>query len=134
MNVVKGRAGIAPFIFKKEMCFVIETGVKLYSPPKKGRFVNTCDEGVQFNMLNVGFYPNPVITTATLKFGNRPNLNEEFTIRVYTILGNLIRIEKQSGYNLYQGIKLDFSSLIPGPYVLTIESKNSRDAIKFIKI
>jgi hypothetical protein len=45
----------------------------------------------------------------------------------------LVRTQKETGYNLFQGLNIDLSPLVAGTYVLKIESPAYVDAIKFIK-
>ena len=40
---------------------------------------------------------------------------------------------KATGYEIFQGKGMDFSSLIAGSYIIQIESEKYRDALKFLK-
>ena len=87
----------------------------------------------KINSLGIKLYPNPVNVTTKVKLTNTPPLTETFNLSVWTTEGVLLSTRKESGYNLFQGINLDMSTLGIGSYVLKIESENYIDALKFIK-
>jgi hypothetical protein len=60
-------------------------------------------------------------------------LNEVFNLTIWTTEGMLVRTQKETGYNLFQGLNMDLSGLIAGTYVLKIEAPAYMDAVKFIK-
>jgi hypothetical protein len=60
-------------------------------------------------------------------------LTEIFNLTILTTEGLLIKSQKETGYNIFQGLNIDLSDLIVGTYVLKIESPAYIDAIKFIK-
>ena len=60
-------------------------------------------------------------------------MTESFSLSIWTTEGALIRSQKETGYNLFQGLNIDLSGLTNGAYILKIESQNYMDAIKFIK-
>jgi hypothetical protein len=70
---------------------------------------------------------------AKIKLNNTPPLTETFSLSIWTTEGALIRSQKETGYNLFQGLNIDLSGLVSGTYILKIESPTYVDAIKFIK-
>jgi hypothetical protein len=62
-----------------------------------------------------------------------PPLTDQFTISVWNSEGFKISIAKATGYEIFQGKGMDFSSLITGSYIIQVESEKYRDALKFIK-
>jgi len=89
---------------------------------------------MKFNSLGVRMFPNPVNNTAKIKLNNTPPLTETFNLTIWTTEGMLVRTQKETGYNLFQGLNIDLSALIAGTYILKIESPAYMDAIKFIKV
>ncbi|MGI9139303.1 MAG: T9SS type A sorting domain-containing protein [Sediminibacterium sp.] len=116
-------------------CLSVQNGVAvLYGVRNNGQFAINCEVTLNINSLGIKIYPNPANITAKVKFTNTPPLVEIFNLTIWTTDGILISSKKESGYNLFQGINLDVSSLTAGSYVLKVESTNYVDALKFIKV
>jgi hypothetical protein len=98
-----------------------------------GLFAANCLENTKFNSLGIKLYPNPVIATTKIKFINTPPLNDQFNISIWGADGFKITSGKATGYELFQGMTLDFSVLQAGSYIIQIESGKYSDALKFIK-
>jgi hypothetical protein len=98
-----------------------------------GLFATNCIVNTKYNSLGIKLYPNPVIATTKIKFINTPPLNDQFNISIWGADGFRITSGKATGYELFQGMTLDFSMLQAGSYIIQIESKNYSDALKFIK-
>lgn len=115
-------------------CLDVQTGIAVLRGVKNtGEFAMTCEVSMKFNSLGVKLYPNPVNTYTKVKLQNTPPLNEEFNVSIWSTDGALVMTKKETGYNLFQGLTLDLSTVNAGTYVLKIESAQFVDAIKFIK-
>jgi len=115
-------------------CLNVQNGVAVLNGVRgNGQFAMNCEVTLKVNSLGIKLYPNPVNITTRVKFTNTPPLTETFNLSVWTTEGVLLSTRKESGYNLFQGINLDVSTLGSGSYVLKIESNNYVDALKFIK-
>jgi hypothetical protein len=116
-------------------CLNVQNGVAVLNGVRgSGQFAMNCEVTLKVNSLGIKLYPNPVNITTRVKFTNTPPLTETFNLSVWTTDGVLLSTRKESGYNLFQGINLDVSTLGSGSYVLKIESNNYVDALKFIKV
>ena len=115
-------------------CLNVQNGMAVLNGVRgSGQFAINCEVTLKINSLGIKLYPNPVNISTRVKFANAPPLTETFNLSVWTTDGALLSTRKESGYNLFQGIKLDVSALFSGTYVLKIESENYVDALKFIK-
>lgn len=115
-------------------CIDVQTGVAVLNGARgNGQFAINCEVTMKFNSLGIKMFPNPVNSTTKVKLNNTPPLNETFNLTIWTTEGMLVRTQKETGYNLFQGLNMDLSALIAGTYVLKIESPAYVDAIKFIK-
>lgn len=92
-----------------------------------------CEVTMKFNTLGVKLFPNPVRNSTKVKLLNAPPLTETFNLSIWNTEGAMVASRKETGYNLFQGLNMDLSSLTAGTYVLKIESSNFVDAVKFIK-
>lgn len=115
-------------------CIDVQTGIAVLNAPRgNGQFAINCEVTMKINSLGVRLFPNPVNHYAKIKLNNTPPLTETFNLSIWTAEGALIRTQKETGYNLFQGLNIDLSGLINGTYILKVESPAFVDAIKFIK-
>ena len=115
-------------------CLDVQTGIAVLKGERAvGDFAMSCEVSMKFNTLGIKLFPNPVNNATKLKLTNTPPLTEVFNLQIFNTDGHFISSKKETGYNLFQGITLDLSTLNSGTYVLKIESSNFVDAIKFIK-
>jgi hypothetical protein len=115
-------------------CLILQNGAAVLTGEiGSGLFATNCLENTKFNSLGIKLYPNPVIATTKIKFINTPPLNDQFNISIWGANGFKITSGKATGYELFQGLTLDFSVLQAGSYIIQIESEKYSDALKFIK-
>ncbi len=115
-------------------CIDVQTGIAVLNGARgNGQFAINCEVTMKFNSLGIKMFPNPVNNATKVKFKNTPPLNDLFNLTIWTTEGLLVKSQKETGYNLFQGLNMDLSALIAGTYVLKIESAGYMDAIKFIK-
>ena len=115
-------------------CMILQNGTAVLTGERgTGLFAANCLENTKFNSLGIKLYPNPVIATTKIKFINTPPLNDQFKISIWGADGFKITSGKATGYELFQGMTLDFSVLHAGSYIIQIESEKYSDALKFIK-
>ncbi len=115
-------------------CLNVQNGSAVLTGDRgTGNFVINCEVKNIFNSLGIKLYPNPVITTTKIKFINAPPFNDQFSISIWGSDGFKITSGKATGFELFQGVPLDFSMLHAGSYIIQIESDKYRDAFKFIK-
>jgi len=115
-------------------CLNVQNGTAVLTGDRgTGNFAINCEVKTNYNTLGIKLYPNPVIATTKIKFINTPPLNELFNISIWGADGFKITSGKATGYELFQGVPLDFSMLQAGSYIIQIESDKYTDALKFIK-
>jgi hypothetical protein len=115
-------------------CLNVQNGTAVLTGDRgSGNFAINCEVKTIYNTLGIKLYPNPVIATTKIKFINTPPLNELFNISIWGADGFKITSGKATGYQIFQGMPLDFSMLQAGSYIIQIESDNYTDALKFIK-
>lgn len=126
--------GLAINFNSNAACIDVQTGVAVLNGARgNGQFAINCEVIMKFNSLGIKMFPNPVNNATKIKLNNTPPLNEVFNLTIWTTEGMLIRTQKETGYNLFQGLNMDLSGLIAGTYVLKIEAQAYMDAVKFIK-
>ena len=115
-------------------CLNVQNGTAVLTGDRgTGNFAINCEVNTIFNSLGIKLFPNPVGANTKVKFINTPPLSDQFSISVWNAEGFQINSIKATGYELFQGKGMDFSSLIAGSYIIQIESEKYRDALKFIK-
>lgn len=126
--------GLAINFNSNAACIDVQTGVAVLNGARgNGQFAINCEVTMRFNSLGIKMFPNPVNNATKIKLNNTPPLNEVFNLTIWTTEGMLIKTQKETGYNLFQGLNMDLSGLIAGTYVLKIEAQAYMDAVKFIK-
>ena len=126
--------GLAINFNSNAACIDVQTGVAVLNGARgNGQFAINCEVTMRFNSLGIKMFPNPVNNATKIKLNNTPPLNEVFNLTIWTTEGMLIRTQKETGYNLLNGVFLDLGTLVAGTYVLKIESSAYVDAVKFIK-
>jgi hypothetical protein len=127
-------SGLAIHFNSITACIDVQTGIAVLNAPRgNGQFAINCEVTMKINSLGVRLFPNPVNHSAKIKLNNTPPLTETFNLTIWTTEGMLVRSQKETGYNLFQGLNIDLSGLTNGTYILKIESPAYVDAIKFIK-
>jgi hypothetical protein len=128
-------SNISALNFKSiKSCIDVQSGVAVLNGKRgNGQFAMNCEVTMKINSLGVRLFPNPVNHFSKIKLNNTPPLTETFSLSIWTTEGALLRSQKETGYNLFQGLNIDLSGLTNGAYILKIESQNYMDAIKFIK-
>ena len=115
-------------------CLNVQNGTAVLTGDRgTGSFSVNCDVKTKYNTLGIKLYPNPVVSITKIKFINTPPLNDQFNISIWGTDGFRITSGKATGYELFQGMPLDFSMLQAGSYIIQIESDKYTDALKFIK-
>jgi hypothetical protein len=115
-------------------CLNVQNGTAVLTGDRgTGNFAINCEVNTIFNSLGIKLYPNPVVSITKIKFINTPPLNDQFNISIWGTDGFRITSGKATGYELFQGMPLDFSMLQAGSYIIQIESDKYTDALKFIK-
>ena len=115
-------------------CLNVQNGTAVLTGDRgTGNFAINCEVNTIFNSLGIKLYPNPVGANTKVKFINTPKLTDQFSISVWNAEGFQISSSKATGYELFQGMPLDFSILQAGSYIIQIESDKYTDALKFIK-
>jgi hypothetical protein len=115
-------------------CLNVQNGTAVLNGDRgTGAFAVNCEVNTKFNTLGIKLYPNPVTSNTKVKFINTPPLTDQFSISIWSAEGFKISAGKATGYEIYQGKLLDLSGLIPGSFIIQIESEKYRDALKFIK-
>jgi len=115
-------------------CLNLQNGTAVLTGDRgTGNFAINCEVKSKYNTLGIKLYPNPVVAITKIKFINTPPLNDQFNISIWGADGFKITSGKATGYELFQGMPLDFSLLQAGSYIIQIESDKYTDALKFIK-
>ncbi|MEY4278951.1 MAG: Secretion system C-terminal sorting domain [Bacteroidota bacterium] len=115
-------------------CLKLESGITAMNVEKSfGEFILNCEINEKFSSLGLILYPIPATTSTNLKFINMPPMNELYNLSIWNTEGVLISSRKETGQNIFHGIKIDISNLSAGSYVIKIASKQNVDAIKFLK-
>lgn len=134
-NFAGTTSSISAIQFKSiSTCIDVQSGMAVLTGKRAaGDFAINCEVSLKYNSLGVRMFPNPVQAQAKVKATNTPPLNETFNLTVWSADGVLLSTRKETGYNLFQGLTIDLSTLKSGTYVLKIDAPKFADVVKFIK-
>jgi hypothetical protein len=115
-------------------CLNVQNGAAVLTGERgNGLFVTNCEVVTKINSLGIKLFPNPVSDFTKVMFINTPPLNDNFIITILGLDGSKVANLSATGYELFQGKKINLSSLSTGTFFLQIESSKYIDALKFIK-
>ncbi|MES2374248.1 MAG: T9SS type A sorting domain-containing protein [Bacteroidota bacterium] len=124
-------------------CFNLASGAKTFAKPKEGLFDNNCLENHAsvrqetpgtVVKLNLSVFPNPVVTTVTVKSLDLLQIPDAVMVTVYGINGQLIKTAKTNFSELGRGLMMDLSGVRNGVYVLKVSSPSASAEFKLIKV
>jgi hypothetical protein len=115
-------------------CLQVHTGLSLYYAQKNtGIFAVDCWSQDSIKPFQFLFYPNPVISQATLSVSLLLP-NQSVQLLIVDAMGRTIRKQVISLASLYNGKVLALSQLSSGVYFLVISNASIQKVIKFIKM
>lgn len=120
-------------------CFNLSNGVSTFDKGKDGLFTNGCTvipSLVERNVIKLSLrvFPNPVVTTVTVKALDILQVPEAFLVAVYNMNGQLVKNTKTNYNELGTGLTLDLTGLKTGVYVLKVSSPSASAEFKLIKV
>lgn len=120
-------------------CFNLSNGVNTFEEGKSGLFTNNCEvvpSVVSRNViqLNLRVFPNPVISTVTVKSLDVLQVTDALLVTVYNMSGQLVKNTKTNFNELGRGFTMDLSNLRAGVYVLKVSSPTASAEYKLIKV
>lgn len=121
-------------------CFTLSNGVSTFDNSKIGAFTTSCEvpaviarDTVTSN-ISIIAYPNPVVSTVTVKsVGLASNANQSL-IGVYDAVGRQVKTAATNNKQLTEGLKMDLSGLKNGVYFIKLNTKEASAVFKIIKI
>ncbi len=124
-------------------CFTLSNGVSTFDNSKSGSFTTSCEVPAVINRdtvatvisnINIIAYPNPVVSTVTVKsVGLAANGNQSI-IGVYDAVGRQVKTANTNTKQLAEGLKMDLSGLKNGVYFIRLNTKEASATFKIIKV
>ena len=116
-------------------CLTIQNGSSvLIGERGSNSFATNCEVNTRFNALGLKIYPNPVSHSVKVSIAAVPTVNEEFSLFVYGYDGSVFATQKVMANELVNGKMIDLSNLPAGGYMIQVNSANTMDALKLVKI
>ena len=117
----------------KSGCIEVETGLYASSDGSYGEFSADCS--FEFQTLKIKLFPNPAKDYTNLQIVH-PYTPKDITYEItgYDLLGHQLFNLKKSEQSLYDGVKIDLSSLSSGAFFIKVASWNFNKTFKVIKV
>ncbi len=128
-----------PVAITGNACFQLSNGVRLFGKIKDGFFTNSCAvNGTAATIIARKFdliaFPNPVITSVTIKSRDVLPVSEKVTATLYAMTGAQVKFLTTNTSSLNAGLVFNMFGLAPGTYIMKVASLSAAAEFKLIKL
>jgi len=111
-----------PLSINGKNCIIVTNGISKFIVSDHGIFLNECAVNEEFIKYSIQVAPNPATNYTIIKFKNKLQVNNDFTLSLFGSNGRLINKFLTNQLQLMQGYRLSTSDLNEGVYFIQISS------------
>ena len=111
-----------PLSINGKNCIIVTNGISKFIVSDHGIFLNECAVNEDFIKYSIQVAPNPATNYTIIKFKNKLQVNNDFTLSLFGSNGRLINKFLTNQLQLMQGYRLSTSELNEGVYFIQISS------------
>jgi hypothetical protein len=123
-----------PLSINGKNCIIVTNGISKFIVSDRGIFLNECAVNEDYIRYSIQVTPNPATNFTIIKFKNKLQVNENFTLTLFGSNGQLINKFPTSQSELLQGYRLLTSNLSEGVYFIQITSDKINQIFRIIKL
>ena len=123
----------SPLSVNMNKCLKISNGISKFTSTNVGDFESLCAVDLIYTKVNIQVMPNPFTDAIFIKFISKIGNDNHFQISVFNNFGHLQKMENVNQDLLYNGYKMQLSTLPTGIYFLHISTKNISEIFKIVK-
>ena len=123
-----------PLSINGKNCIIVTNGISKFIVSDHGIFLNECAVNEDYIRFSIQVAPNPATNFTIVKFKNKLQANDNFTLTLFGSNGQLINKFPTSQLELLQGYRLSTSNLIEGVYFIQISSNKINQIFRIIKL
>jgi hypothetical protein len=111
-----------PLSINGKNCIIVSNGIAKFIVSDHGIFLNECAISQDYIRFSIQVAPNPANSYTIVKFKNKLQVDNNFTLSLFGSDGRLINKFPTNQIQLMQGYKLSTSELNDGVYFIQISS------------
>jgi hypothetical protein len=111
-----------PLSINGKNCIIVTNGISKFIVSDHGIFLNECAVNEEFIKYSIQVAPNPATNYTIIKFKNKLQVDNDFTLSLFGSNGRLINKFLTNQIQLMQGYRLSTSELNDGVYFIQISS------------
>jgi len=123
-----------PLSINGKNCIIVSNGISKFIVSDRGIFLNECAVNEDYIRFSIQVAPNPATNFTIVKFKNKLQANDNFTLSLFGSSGQLINKFPTSQLELLQGYRLSTSNLSEGVYFIQIASDKINQIFRIIKL
>jgi len=123
-----------PLSINGKNCIIVSSGISKFIVSDRGIFLNECAVNEDYIRFSIQVAPNPATNYTIVKFKNKLQVDDNFTLTLFGSSGQLINKFPTSQLVLLQGYKLSTSNLSEGVYFIQISSDKINQIFRIIKL
>ena len=123
-----------PLSINGKNCIIVSNGISKFIVSDRGIFLNECAVNEDYIRFSIQVAPNPATNFTIVKFKNKLQVDDNFTVSLFGSSGQLINKFPTSQLVLLQGYRLSTSNLSEGVYFIQISSDKINQIFRIIKL
>ena len=123
-----------PLSINGKNCIIVSSGISKFIVSDRGIFLNECAVNEDYIRFSIQVAPNPATNYTIVKFKNKLQVDDNFTLTLFGSSGQLINKFPTSQLVLLQGYRLSTSNLSEGVYFIQISSDKINQIFRIIKL
>lgn len=123
-----------PLSINGKNCITVSNGISKFIVSDHGIFLNECAVNEDYIRFNIQVAPNPATNYTIVKFKNKLQVDDKFTLSIFGSNGQIINKFPTSQSEFLQGYRLSTSNLSEGVYFIQISSDKINQIFRIIKL
>ena len=121
-----------PLSINGKNCIIVTNGISKFIVSDHGIFLNECALNQDYIRFSIQVAPNPATNYTIVKFKNKLQVDNNFTLSLFGSNGQLINKFPTNQLQLLQGYRLSTSDLNDGVYFIQISSDKINQIFRII--
>ena len=123
-----------PLSINGKNCIIVNNGISKFIVSDHGIFLNECALNQDYIRFSIQVAPNPANSYTIVKFKNKLQLDNNFTLSLFGSDGRLINKFPTNQIQLMQGYRLSTSELNDGVYFIQIFSDKINQIFRLLVV
>jgi len=123
-----------PLSINGKNCIIVSSGISKFIVSDRGIFLNECAVNEDYIRFSIQVAPNPATNYTNIKFKNKLQVDDNFTLTLFGSSGQLINKFTTIKLVLLQGYMLSTYNLSEGVYFIQISSDKINQIFRIIKL